>query len=186
MANIQYDNFNDSDSEFDDLDYEFIFDGEEISPTRFNIVLCELFNPNIHGESSEEPTVYYHYLTINRYKKLNSYIMNDIAEFINLEYQYLLNQSSNVFPNYVNIIRRDNYIKPEIAECFYLSSGHCISILKTIWIKLIQRTWKKIYKQRKEILLKRMNINSLRYREIKGVWPDDCRFYPSIKGMLTI
>ena len=188
MANIQYDNFSDSDSfysENDDLDYDIIFEGEEVSRTRFNIVICELFNPNLHGESLEDTNVYYHYLTIHRYKKFDVKVINDIAEFMTLEYHYLLNQSSNIFPNYFNIIRRNNYIKPEIAECFYLPTGHCISIIKTIWIKLIQRTWKKIYNQRKEILLRRMNMKSLKYREINGIWPEDCKNYPSIKGMLA-
>jgi hypothetical protein len=186
MENIEYDNFSDSDSEFDNLDFDIIFEGEEVSKTRFNIVLCELYNTNIHGDCMEDSTVKKHYITINRYKKLEMNVINDIAEFMNLEYFYLLNQSSDTFANYLNIIRQDNYIKPEIAECIYLPTGHCVSILKTIWIKLIQRTWKKIYKQRKIIMSKRMSINSLRYREVNGVWPDDCRIHPSIKGMLVV
>jgi hypothetical protein len=186
MANIQYDNFSDSDSEFDDLDYDIIFEGEEVSRTRFNIVLCELYNSNMHGDAQEDIIAQYHYITIYRYKKLDVKLINDIAEFINLEYLYLLNRGSNIFANYLNIIRRDNYVKPEIAECIYLPTGHCVSIIKTIWIKLIQRTWKKIYNQRKIIMSKRMSINSLRYREVNGVWPDDCKNHPSIKGMLAI
>ena len=44
--------------------------------------------------------------------------------------------------NYKNIISNTNYIKPEIAEIFYLSGDECISILKTFWIRIFVRNCK--------------------------------------------
>jgi hypothetical protein len=70
--------------------------------------------------------------------------------------------------NYEAIISDDNYIKPEIAEVIYLSSGECIAILKTFWIRIIQRTWKRVYKERQNIFLIRKSPLSLRYRERNG------------------
>ena len=78
-----------------------------------------------------------------------------------------------------------NGTKLEIAECIYLPSEHCISILKTIWLKLIQRTWKKIYKERKQIISIRRRPNSIKHREIYGTWPNNCSNYPTLKGMLS-
>ena len=75
--------------------------------------------------------------------------------------------------------------KIEIAECIYLPSKHCVSILKTIWLRLIQRRWKKIINERKLIIKKRCNPNSIKYREIHGIWPDNCFIYPILKGMLS-
>jgi len=75
-------------------------------------------------------------------------------------------------------------IQPEIAECHYLSSGELMAIKKTIWIKLIQRTWKKIYKKRLEIIKIWCNPNSLMHRELYGKWPNGSRILPSINGML--
>lgn len=44
-------------------------------------------------------------------------------------------------------------------------------VLKTHWIRIVQRTWKRIYRQRQEMWRKRMTISSLRHREITGKWP---------------
>jgi gamma-glutamyl-gamma-aminobutyraldehyde dehydrogenase len=57
--------------------------------------------------------------------------------------------------------------------------------LKTTWIRLIQRTWKKIFNMRKNITNKRQNLTSLRHRELTGKWPSDCSYCPTIYGMLS-
>lgn len=54
-----------------------------------------------------------------------------------------------IIRNYKNIIENENYIKPEIAKRFYLKGGECVAILKTFWIKIIQRVWKKFIKREK-------------------------------------
>jgi hypothetical protein len=110
----------------------------------------------------------------------------DTCDFINTEYLYLQNQEHYIFKNYRNIITRENYIKPEIAECIYLPQGESVCIIKTFWIKIIQKTWKKICKQRKEIIKRRCSLICLKYREINGKWPNCCNYYPSVKGMLSI
>jgi hypothetical protein len=144
-----------TESQVDDL----IYDPEESSLTKYNIVLCELYNKEYHGYIDGE--INNHYLSLVRFKK----------------YDY----------NYINSFRRSNPLRfrLEIAECLYLSSSHCISILKTHWLKLIQRTWKKIYKYRKQTLMLRSHPNSLKYREINGRWPNNCSNYPILKGMLS-
>lgn len=63
--------------------------------------------------------------------------------------------------NYKFIISRPNYIKPEIAQCYELPTLERVAILKTIWIRIIQRKWKKLMKQKSTF------------------------FRPSIKGMLS-
>lgn len=169
----------DSDAEYDDVFY----DPDEPSLTRYNISLCELYNSRIHG--NDESNVLYHYLVHSRYKKLNMQIINDICNNINLEYQYLGNQSHNIFRNYREIITNENYVKPEIIECIYLETGHCVGIIKTFWIKLIQRKWKNILKKREAVIKKRCHPNSLRHRELTGKWPKECRKYPTLKGLLA-
>ena len=57
-------------------------------------------------------------------------------------------------------------------------------IIKTFWLRIVQRTWKRIYKERKEIWRKRMSILALRYRETTGKFPDNIRSLPSIVGMI--
>ena len=180
MSDSEYtDNEYDSDYEDDDI----IYDPEEESITRYNISICELYNRRLHG--NENSDVLYHYLVHCRYKFLDMDYINDISNNINLEYQYLGNQTHDIFRNYKQIITKENYIKPEITECIYLNTGHCIAILKTFWLRLIQRKWKNIIKERKNIIKKRCNPNSLTHREITGKWPEDCLRFPQLKGMLS-
>jgi hypothetical protein len=177
-----------TDSEYDsDIDNEYeenhlIYEPEEMSQTRYNIILCELYNERIHGNTNCE--VLYHYLVNTRYKHLNLYYLNEHSNEIQNEYTYLHNQSHDIYRNYRNIIN-NNYIKPQIGECIYLNTGHCVVILKTFWIKIIQRSWKNILKNRQTIIKKRCHPNSLRHREITGKWPNECLNYPGLRGMLS-
>jgi hypothetical protein len=58
-------------------------------------------------------------------------------------------------------------------------------ILKTHWIRLVQRTWKKVYKERKRVLKQRRKIKNLFLREINGRYPSGMNYVPSIHGMMS-
>lgn len=193
INNNEYESESESDlySEYDSEEeyIDIIYFSEEPSVTRFNIALCELYNEIIHGK----PINYdlnNHYLLIYRFKQLNIDFINSEIDNYSLDLhrwlQIPLDQSNQLIHptirNYRNIVFK---IKPEIVECIYLNTNECVSIIKTIWIKLIQRTWKKIYKDRQSILKKRCNIFSLKYREINGKWPKVCKTMPTISGMLS-
>jgi hypothetical protein len=152
--------------------------------SKYNIILCELYNPYLHGEANTN--VIYHYLVIEKFKKLDIDYLNLYSNFYYIYYyNNLNNRKHNIYRNYSNIISNTYYIKPEIAECIYLSTGECIAILKTFWIKLIQRTWKNIYSKKKNIIDLRKNPNNIKYKEIYGNWSNICKTLPSIKGMLN-
>jgi hypothetical protein len=137
-------------------DYEYecddtIYDPEENSITKYNIVLCERYNELIHGSTTEN--IDSQYLTHIRFKKLDMDLINSFIENSNGSWNL------------------------EIAECHYLPSYHFISIIKTFWIKIIQRKWKTIFKERKMCISRRSNPNALEYRQIYGQWPYDCLYY---------
>jgi hypothetical protein len=161
--------------------------GNEPSLTRFNIVLCELHNEKIHGLLNNSYVKYF-YLVNQRFKTLK---MSVIEQHIFLSKHWISHnlrvvENHSIFKNYKNIVLRENYYKPEIAECFYLeTTQECVAILKTFWIKIIQRKWKTIFKLRKEILKKRCNINFLKFRENTGNWPNECFHFPQLQGMLS-
>lgn len=95
------------------------------------------------------------------------------------------NKEHPLIRNYYNIITDvDNYLKPEIGLKLYLSGGECVAILKTFWLRIIQRTWKKVYSKRVACLNRRIRISSLNHRTMTGRWPDDCLVLPTIHGML--
>ena len=184
--NAEYDDSDDDDSDIDDD----IYDPDEPSSTRYNIILCELHNPKIHGIDPAS-NVSSHYLVDCRFKKLNMEIINANASIITHVYSRLIttrNSRTNshpIYKNYTNIVARNTYIKPEIAECIYLETHECVAVLKTVWIRLIQRTWKTVLRKRAVVIQKRINPYALYNRQITGNWPSDCAFYPGLRGMLS-
>jgi len=84
------------------------------------------------------------------------------------------------------MISKPNYVEVQIAKVIYLSGNECVAIIKTFWLKIIQRTWKKIYKQRRNIIITRKLPNSVLYKQTHNKWPDYCSYIPSIKGMLVL
>ena len=198
--NVNNDNLNSpfteySDSEYSDTDSEdsvdiqdIIYEPDEPASNRFTIALCELFNENLHGHTLSD--VIYHYLVYTRFKKLDMKCINEHANFLNNSYIYATNLQHNIFKNYYrNMNLKGNYIKPQIVEVLYLKDDrgfdYCLAIIKTFWIKIIQRTWKNICKKRKEIICKRASISALHYREIHGKWPNNCIQYPGLRSMLS-
>jgi len=175
----------------DDEDSEnMIYDPEEQGNTRYNIILCELYNEGLHGETSDSVVKSSH-LVYCRFKQFDLEYIEDYVDDFNAHYLELISYNDpaiinhSVFRNYTNIITNQPYIRPEIAECVYLENQECVAILKTFWLRLIQRTWKNIFRKRKYVLSKRSNIASLKHREITGKWPSDCYYYPELKGMLS-
>ncbi len=172
----------------DDLNSIVEYEPEEHSVTRFNIVLCELYNPHFHGITTSN--VKTHYLVNSRYKQLHLKYINDVIHAI--KYPYIISlwrkdiktKTHNVYRNYNNIVSNLNFIKPEIAECIYLETHECVAILKTFWIRIIQRTWKNVMRKRTEVISERSRPYSIRIHETTGQWPKTCSVYPGLKGML--
>jgi hypothetical protein len=73
---------------------------------------------------------------------------------------------------------RNRYVNPEIGQVIDLPTGESVVIIKTIWLRIIQRKWKKIIDQRKQIT---QSYKSIKFREIHGTWPQPL---PTLHGML--
>lgn len=82
--------------------------------------------------------------------------------------------------NYFNIISSENYITPQIGYKVYLSGNECVAILKTFWLRIVQRCWKRVYKARKEMMKQNNILKLLRLREIS---PNYHIREPTIHGM---
>ena len=175
--------------------------------SRFQIVLCELHNPAIHGfDENSDPEVPGHYLIHSKYDSLVTNYDSDNSDYLDEEDEYecdiydVMHEfkrhiwhnivSSRQFSshpfirNYKAIVSNENYIKPEIAECLYLSGDECVAILKTFWLRLVQRAWKRVFAERKQVYARRMRPDSLRHRETMGKWPSSCNRLPGLHGML--
>lgn len=157
---------NDDDNDDDPNLFNIIYDPDEFSVKKYNIVICSKYNIHLHG--TYEPKISDHYLTQYRLKYFDYDIINELVEFIN-----------------ANTSQYDVDFTVEIAECIYLPSYHCVCIIKTHWLRLIQRKWKNICTERKRVTRLRCSLNALRYRETYGKWPSNCLNYPILKGMLS-
>lgn len=182
-----------------------------IRPKKFNLIICEIHHPYIHGKTDEsDSNIESHYLVVGRFDgttEMTLYDGDDEVEYddhfdlsiINIndtiegftsyyyQAQHILNGRLPQHPsirNFANIVTRAGYIRPEIAECIELPTMETIAILKTFWIRIIQRTWKKVFKQIQQVRNSRTQISALLYREIHGKWPQKCCYMPQLRGML--
>jgi hypothetical protein len=179
----EYSIFTSEYSEYSHDECDNTYDPEEISSTKYNLVLAEIYNEFTHGVNNFSE-INNCYIVLYRFKQ---YKLDNIDECIE---NYLFDLGRWLHPPHTNhsTIRNYNFIcfkiKPEIAECIYLHTGECVCIFKTIWLRLIQRTWKKIYKTRQDIIKQRCKVKSLLYREIRGNWPTTCVNIPTLSGMM--
>ena len=176
-----------------------------------DLVICEIFNKQIHGfDDNNDPTVLGHYIVCQNFSRNDTEIdtdsetnsetsdstdstsifnnTNTVLNMYKRHYRTLNDnlKSHTLIRNYNHIITRPHYIQLQIAKVIYLSGLECVAILKTFWLKLIQRTWQKIYKQRCDIIALRKSPSSQAYRERHGKWADNCFKLPSLRGMMVI
>jgi hypothetical protein len=162
-----------------------------------HIILAELYNSSLHGD----PYLDGHYLVVGKfdpytYKLYDDFeygdededdgdepvTINTISVLYRLNYDIIINSSSyphNIIRNYDAIVRSDNYLTPQLAECIILPTQETIAIIKTIWIKIIQRVWKKIYNNRKKLLHNLIITNKFQLHA------NIIKQLPGIRGMLS-
>jgi len=87
--------------------------------------------------------------------------------------------------NYHNIIKHPNYIKAEIGQYIILPTQEAIAILKTFWLRIIQKKWKKVLQERKNIIKQRCNLLNLSRREVSTNLINLYKNLPGLKGMLS-
>ena len=145
----------------------------------YQLGLCELHCWGLHGGDPELG----HYLLISTYQDLHSRENevegegeeedDDLEEDICYEAatqseHYATNLSNTTHPfirNYNKIIQLKNYIKPEIMQIIILETGEHICILKTCWLRIFQRLWRRKYAKFLSII---KNINNINMSRLTG------------------
>jgi hypothetical protein len=83
--------------------------------------------------------------------------------------------------NNFSILRQDHLVNPEIMKLQICDDSYVYSVvIKTFWIRLIQRVWKKIYKEKRMIVQNGL-IPYLKNRELT----DSQIRLPSLHGMMN-
>lgn len=144
---------------------------------KYNLGVCEIFHTNIHGFTNNSyKYIHGHYMILSIIHKSDFYTMcirDCIHDYINSVYRYYnINNHKLIhhpnIRNYNNIISNKNNIKLNIIQIINLSTNENIAIIKTFWLKILQRKFKKKYKNRLIKLEKMKNIRYLIQREILG------------------
>lgn len=150
----------------------------------YYISICEIFNPRIHGKDENSSIGIENHFIVKETFELDEFYNNSYQDTINAlrnNYNKIANIDHPTIRNYNKIIKTNNFIKLDIIYIDELSGNESVGYIKTFWIKLIQRRWKKIYKQRQDILKGRMSPRSIREKQITGKWPKGLSIWP--KGL---
>jgi hypothetical protein len=158
-------------------------DDEQINnKNKFRLVLCHHYHDTLHGKP-KDASVLTHYLVIETFNRFDISRMRKISDFYNMKYK---EQSANklkhrIVRNYNAIVTGD-YVKPEIAQCIDLPTLECVCIKKTIWLRLVQRAWKRVFQERRSIIAKLSNPRTIGQRGIKHM---SSPTLPGLRGMLV-
>jgi len=147
----------------------------------YYISICEIFNPRIHGKDENSSIGIENHFIVKETFELDDFYNNSYQDTINAlrnNYNKIANIDHPTIRNYNKIIKTNNFIKLDIIYIDELSGNESVGYIKTFWIKLIQRRWKKIYKQRQDMLKGRMSPRSIREKQITGKWPKGLRIWP--------
>ena len=167
-------------------DYES--DDEEIIHGKYNLGLCEYYWDYKHGDDDYNDKILYNeniskklfYTHINlcnillqNYFYHNRYLINQISTYV--YYNDIVDKRiHNIIKNYTNIVLNRKYYTIDIVQK-YKEGDVTLAIKKTIWLRIIQRKWKKYYKYKQEQIRKRYNPINIHYREMNSKWPNHCR-----------
>ena len=148
----------------------------------YKLAICEVFHPALHGQDeNSSPAIHNHFLV---------YSIIDLPDFYTLAYlweehhlkKYYLNTTGGTLENhptirnYRKVLKK--YIRLEIIQADVLTGQEEVAYLKTFWLRIVQRRWKKIYKARKALIQKRISYDSLKELQLTGKWPQHLRNWP--------
>jgi hypothetical protein len=160
-------------------------------PTRFSLVVASLHHPTYGFDPMHSSMdIRDHFLCI--YKSADAMpkqyrTVQQISNLLRKQLDVLRNTETEVgittTRNFFGVM--DRFAIPQIGETIILPGDEMVVILKTVWIRLLQRTWKKVCVRRGEVTRKRSTYQSLKERERTGMWPPGCRVLPGLRGMMA-
>jgi len=167
---------NETDNEYSDSDddmEEFI-----IEPNDWEY--DEIYQDDSHHVYSEKEHDKYYIGLAKRYQQNILLMVNSVSPWTFFHYGF---ERIRQYLTQYSIIRLEN-AKVHIMKLCILEDGTYSVILKTHWLRLVQRHWKKVYAERKRVIRGRRNIKNQYLREINGKWTQGLNRIPTLQGML--
>lgn len=162
---------------------EYSSDDEPMNHSKYLLGFCDLHHTYFHGPMDPndcDPSIEGHYLfmtptTIDNGEQVVLQRVFNLMRTRQIHGAIALNHP--IIRNYKNYVAHPNHIQPQIVETITHDNGYTTAIIKTHYLRLLQRKWKKIVAQRKETIKHRKNPKALYHRSIYGKWPSHCANY---------
>jgi hypothetical protein len=123
-----------------------------------------------------------YYIGLSKYMKCqNILLLNSISTTSFYKYSYIHVLKYLYYYSLVRLYQPN----VEIMKLYILNDGTYSVVLKTHWIRLIQRHWRKALQIREHIMKKQMLVRSLYYREIHGKFPYGLNNMPMLTGLMS-
>lgn len=129
---------------------------------------------------SEKENKHY-YIGNNKTSTDKQYILYANSVTPNTFFRFNINHIQSYLLEYSIFVTSPNI---DIMQLFILDDYTYTVVIKTYWLRIIQRHWKKIYSQRKYCINRRKQIKTMMYVERNGRYPYDCDIMPGLHGML--
>jgi hypothetical protein len=121
--------------------------------SKYLYATCEPFNRYRHGyDGNSSYNIEEYQLIIDTHISYNGLI---IAE-------YWLNNRNQ---RHMRFFGKKTDAKIHLVEPVLLEGGELVAIIKTMWISILQRRWRRIYNERKRKITKYLQLKNLRKRE---------------------
>ena len=77
---------------------------------------------------------------------------------------------SHIIRNYSNIICKRDYRNAQIVQRIRGPGTYSSAVIKTYYLRILQRKWKRIYAEKQRLIALRKNPRAIRFRELHGRW----------------
>jgi hypothetical protein len=123
---------------------------------------------------------------------LGTFFEEDGAFLLNIaiQPQTFLQNTHDAIMDYVDYYAPvHNFQELEIMQVLQDRSGEyplTKVVLKTFWLRLVQRHWRKLCAERNRLAKRRMGVDTFLYFMREGKYPEGLRGFPTMRGMLSV
>lgn len=167
-----------ADAPYSDYETESETDSESDSDSD-----SETETENEVGTNTAQVSRITNYAIINEFKYLQGTRTMCINAYNSIENNSGKLLTLKAIKNFQKIIKSNHYLQPQIFEKIYINNT-CCAIIKTFWIKIVQRSWKRVFKERTRIRDLRRSVRAILYWQMTNKWPNYCSYMPGLRHMI--
>jgi hypothetical protein len=112
---------------------------------------------------------------------------NDILMSNSISVPTFYKYDINTLTDYLRLhspFRYNVYPRVHIMQ-LHIDNGVYKAVIKTFWLRIIQRTWKRIYKEKMRVIVARGHPNAQHHFAVNGKYHAGVHWLPGLSGMLV-